>query len=183
MDSSFYDEGVLRQAAINLFHGWGYNFYRTENQLRADDQLVRSKAGWLLGMARASVERAEADYRHEFIGTPSRDKPFPNPSNMAAAQKLERLAGSIGVVSGRLQSQPVPENDRMTQRYRQEAETLKVLIGCDERLVGQCSLLRAMLDARSGVWMLEHLDEVEDGLAALQQTLRSREAVLLDRTG
>jgi hypothetical protein len=183
MDSKFYDEGALRQAAINLFHGWGYNFYRTENQLRADDQLVRSKAGWLLGMARASVERAEADYRHEFIGTPTRDKPFPNPSNMAAAQKLERLAGSIGVVSGRLQSQPVPENDRMTQRYRQEAETLKVLIGCDERLVGQCSLLHAMLDARSGVWMLEHLDEVEDGLAALQQTLRSREAVLLDRTG
>jgi hypothetical protein len=56
--ASFYDEGVLRQAAINLFHGWGYNFYRAENQLRADDQLVRSKAGWLLGLARASMEHA-----------------------------------------------------------------------------------------------------------------------------
>ena len=183
MNSSFYDEGALRQAAINLFHGWGYNFYRIENQLRADDQLVRSKAGWLLGMARSSVERAEADYRREFIGTPSRDNPFPNPSSMAAAQKLERLAGNIGIVHGRLQSQPVPENDRMTQRYRQEAETLKTLISCDERLAGQCSLLQAMLDTRSGPWMLEHLDELEDGLAALQQTLRSREAALFDRTG
>jgi hypothetical protein len=183
MDSRFYDEGSLRQAAINLFHGWGYNFYRTENQLRADDQLVRSKAGWLLGTARASVEHAEANYRREFIGSPTREKPFPNPSTMAAAQKLERLAGNIGTVSGRLQSQPVPENDRMTQRYRQEADTLKALISCDERLVGQCSLLHAMLDGRNGLWMLEHFDEVEDGLTALQQTLRSREAALFDRAG
>src|ERR1700677_2670163 len=106
MDSNFYDEGSLRQAAINLFHGWGYNFYRTENQLRADDQLVRSKAGWLLGMARSSVERAEAGHRREFIGTPTREKPFPNPSNMAAAQKLERLAGRGG--EGRRRPPPLP---------------------------------------------------------------------------
>jgi hypothetical protein len=183
MDSSFYDEGVLRQAAINLFHGWGYNFYRTENQLRADDQLVRSKASWLLGMARSNVERAEADYRREFIGTPTREKPFPNPANMSAAQKLERLAASIGTVSGRLQAQPVPENDRMTQRYRQEADTLKALISCDERLVGQCSLLHAMIDGRDGLWMLEHADPLQDGLTALQETLRNREGALFNRAG
>jgi hypothetical protein len=47
----FYDEGAPRQATINLFHGWGYNFYCQEDQLRADDQLVCSKAGWLFGIA------------------------------------------------------------------------------------------------------------------------------------
>ena len=52
----FYDAGALRQIATNLFYGWGYNFYRVENQLRADDQLVRSKAASLLGIAMASVE-------------------------------------------------------------------------------------------------------------------------------
>jgi hypothetical protein len=178
MDSGFYDEGVLRQTAINLFHGWGYNFYKIENQLRADDQLVRSKAAWLLGMARSSVERAESEYRRAFFGTPSREKPFPNPSVTAASQQLERLAADIGTVSGRLQSQPVPENDRMTQRYRFEADTLKALISCDERLVGQCSLLHAMLHTRSGEWMLEHLGELGEGLTAIQDTLRRREAIL-----
>jgi hypothetical protein len=168
MNSDFYDEGALQQAAINLFHGWGYDFYRTENQLRADDQLVRSKAAWLLGMARASVETADAGYRREFFGTPTREKPFPNSSVTAAAQQLERLAASIGTIGGRLQSQPVPENDRMTQRYRQEADTLKALIKCDERLVGQCALLHAMLDTRRGVWMLEHLVELEEGLRAIR---------------
>jgi hypothetical protein len=181
MDSGFHDEGVLRQTAINLFYGWGYNFYKVENQLRADDQLVRSKAGWLLGMARSSVEHAEAEYRRTFFGTPSREKPFPDPSVTAASRQLERLAASIGTVGGRLQSQPVPENDRMTQRYRREADTLKALIGCDERLVGQCNLLHAMLDTRGGEWMLDHLSELGEGLAAIQDTLRRREAILLDR--
>jgi hypothetical protein len=182
MASGFYDEGLLRRAALNLFNGWGYNFYRKENQLRADDQLVRSKADWLLGTARSIVAAAEAAYRREFFGTPSRAQPFPDPSVVAGAQNLERLAGSIGALGGRLQSQPVPENDRMTQRFRREDDTLKALIGCDERLVGQCALLHAMLEMRGGAWMLEHLDELEDGLAAIQQTLRKREAVLLGRT-
>jgi hypothetical protein len=181
MDSQFYDEGVLRQTAINLFYGWGYNFYKSENQLRADDQLVRSKAAWLLGMARSNVERAESDYRREHFVAPSREKPFPDASVTAASQQLERLAANIGAVGGRLQAQPVPENDRMTQRYRHEADTIKALIGCDERLVGQCNLLHAMLDTRSGEWMLEHLGDLGQGLTAIQETLRRREAILLDR--
>jgi hypothetical protein len=179
--SGFYDEGAIRQAAINLFHGWGYNFYRVENQLRADDQLVRSKAAWLLGIARSLVDAADAGYRREFFGTPSRAKPFPDPEITAGAQKLERLAGSIGAVSSRLQAQPVPENDRMSQRYRKEGGTLQTLIASDEQLMGQCALLHAMLEGRNGVWMLENTAELENGLAAIQQTLRNREAVLLDR--
>jgi len=181
MDAGFYDDNLLRQTALNLFNGWGYNFYRLENQLRADDQLVRNKAGWMLGLARSSVENAESGYRREFFGTPTRAKPFPDPPIVAAAQALERLAGGIGRVGGRLQAQPVPENDRMTQRYRQEAGTLKALISCDERLVGQCSLLHAKLDTRGGVWIIEHLSEFEEVLSAIEQTLRRREAVLLER--
>jgi len=81
----FYDAGALRQIATNLFYGWGYNFYRVENQLRADDQLVRSKAASLLGIAMASVEAAESAYRREFLPAPSRCKPFPDPAAVAAA--------------------------------------------------------------------------------------------------
>ena len=31
--TDFYDAGPLTQIGINLFHGYGYNFYRSENQL------------------------------------------------------------------------------------------------------------------------------------------------------
>jgi len=178
MSNNFYDEGVLRQTAINLFHGWGYNFYRLENQLRADDQLVRSKAAWLLGQARASVQAAESAYRREFFGAPTRERPFPDAAVTASAQKLERLAAAMGTLGGRMDAQPVPENDRLTQRFRQEAATLKSLIASDELLVGQCSVLQGLLDARGGVWMLENLAQLEDGLAAIQKTLHERAALL-----
>jgi hypothetical protein len=181
MASGFYDEGALRQAAINLFHGWGYNFYRQENQLRADDQLVRSKAEWLLGVAVSNVESAEAGYRQEFFGTPTRAKPFPDAAVVAAAQRIERLGKSISALKGRIQAQPVPENDRMTQRYRNEADTLKALIDVDERLVGQCALLNTMLDACNGNAILEMQAPLEEGLTAIQSTLRQRENVLLER--
>jgi hypothetical protein len=177
----FYDAGALRQIATNLFYGWGYNFYRVENQLRADDQLVRSKAASLLGIAMASVIAAETEYRREFLPAPSRAKPFPDAAALASAQRLERLARGIGALEASIHQQPVPENDRMTQRYRQEAPTLKALIGYDEQLVGQCELLRSMVANQNAATILERLNDLDTGLTAIQATLQSREAVLLDR--
>ena len=180
-DSGFYDAGPLRQIATNLFYGWGYNFYRTENQLRSDDQLVRSKAAGLLGTAMASVSAAETEYRREFLPPPTRAKPFPDAAAMAGAQRLEKLARAIGALEASIQQQPVPENDRMTQRFRQEAATLQTLIHCDEQLVGQCELLRSKVDKQDGATILKNFSELEGGLQAIRATLQSREAVLLGR--
>jgi hypothetical protein len=177
----FYDAGALRQIATNLFYGWGYNFYRTENQLRADDQLIRSKAAWLLGLAMASVTTAENEYRRQFLPAPSRAKPFPDAEAVAAAQRLERLAQQIGALEVFLHQQPVPENDRMTQRYRQEAPTLKTLIENDEQLVGQCELLRSLVNKQDGTAILSSLPDLQTGLEAIRSTLQKREAVLHDR--
>jgi hypothetical protein len=176
---SFYDAGVLRQIATNLFYGWGYNFYRKENQLRADDQMVRSKAASLLGEAMTHVGAAESDYRREFLPAPSRAKPFPDAEAVASAQKLERLAKTIGAVEAQLQHQPAPENDRMTQRYRQEAPTLAKLIEFDERLVGQCELLRKAVSDADAPALLKSMSDLEAGLDAIRETLRNREQALL----
>jgi hypothetical protein len=176
--SWFYDAGPLKKVAINLFYGWGYNFYRKENQLRADDQLVRAKAAWLLGQARAALDAAEQAYRREKLPPPSRAKPFPDPAAIAACQSLERLGQAIGAAAGRLHALPAPENDRMTQRYRNEAETLQKLGEVDAELVGQCELLRASLDGKDGDWVLENLAALEAGVAAIEATVRSRQAVL-----
>jgi hypothetical protein len=176
---SFYDAGVLRQIATNLFYGWGYNFYRKENQLRADDQMVRSKAASLLGEAMAKVCAAESEYRREYLPAPTRAKPFPDAEAVASAQKLERLGKAIGAVEAQLQHQPVPENDRMTQRYRQEAPTLAKLIEFDERLVGQCELLRRAASGVDGAALLKSMSDLDAGLDAISETLRNREQVLL----
>ncbi len=180
-DYSFNEPGPLRHLAINLFNGWGYNFYRKENQLRADDQLIRSKAAWLLGVAGASLAAAEADYRRERIPTPTRAHPYPDPAAVAGAQALERLGKAVSALVNRIGAQPVPENDRMTQRYRFEAATLAALAGRDEVLVGQCELLRARVEGRDGAWILGNLADLETGVAAIEATLRDRAGVLQDR--
>jgi hypothetical protein len=177
----FYDAGLLRQIASNLFYGWGYNFYRVENQLRADDQLVRSKAAGLLGQAMTSARGAEAEYRRQFLPPPSRQKPLPDAAAVAAVQRLERFCGAIGALEAIIQQQPVPENDRMTQRYRQEGPTLQTLIHFDEQLVGQCEFLRSVVNGHDAVSILSNLPDLESGLEAIRATLQGREAVLLGR--
>jgi hypothetical protein len=179
--SGFYDASLLRQLATNLFYGWGYNFYRLENQLRADDQLVRLKAASLLGVATASVTDAETEYRHQVLRPPSREHPFPDAGAVAIAQRLERLAREIGALEALILQQPVPESDRMTQRYRKEATTLATLTHHDEQLVGQCELLRSMVAGKDASSILGNLQNLESGLEAIRTTLRRREAVLLDR--
>ena len=181
--SRFYDVGPLGQAAVNLFHGWGYNFYRAENQLRADDQLIRSMASGLLAQAHASLEAAEAVYRRSHLPPPTRAQPFPDPQAVAGAQALERLGRAIGALEGQIRHQPVPENDRMSQRYRTEAPTLAALGEWDKRLIGQAELLRAMLDGASGEAVLGQAAELETGIAAIGDTLRQRQGVLFGGAG
>ncbi len=177
--SSFYDAGPIKQLAVNLFYGWGYNFYRKENQLRTDDLLVRSKVSGLLGTVRARVETAEADYRREFLPPPSRAHPFPPADALRNAQSLERLAGEIGALGSQIDTQPVPENDLILRRLRDEDTTLEALLDCDHRLVGQAELLRSMLAAHDAAWMVQNLPAIHEGLHAIAETLRSRQGILL----
>ena len=178
----FYDAGKLRQIAANLFYGWGYNFYRAENQLRSDDQLIRSRSAWLLGLAHASVCKAEEDYRRTYLPPPSRQHPFPDATAVAGAQALERLARDISGLEQWIHAQPVPENDRMTQRFRLEAPTLAQLAAYDEELTGRCEGLRAGLDGQDGSWIVEHHAEIEEGLTAIRHSLTNREFMLHGRT-
>ncbi len=176
----FYDAGPLEQLAINLFYGWGYNFYRLENQLRADDQLVRAKAALILAQAQAqaSLEAAELAFRRERLPQPSRAQPFPDPATVEGAKALEQLVRAVSALASRLSALPVPENDRMTQRYRQEAQALKALGACDAQLIGQAETLRLLLDGRPGDWILQNAPAVQAGLGALKDTLRRRAAIL-----
>ena len=178
MSDIFDDLATLEKVAVNLFYGWGYNFYRLENQLRADDQTVRAKVGWLLGLARASVEEAESAWRRAHIFTPTREKPLPDPAAAEGARRLEEISRGIGGLEGQLRAHPAPEADHMTNRYRREAETLQHLLQCDLALVGRAETLRALLDGLDGEAILARADEIGSGLKAIGRSLRERMSVL-----
>ncbi len=176
---TFYDFGRAGEVAVNLFNGYGYNFYRAENQLRADDQLVRTTAAGLLGQARAAVDAAESAYRREHLPPPTRAQPFPPAEAVAAAQALERLARDIGALEGRVRTQPAPANDRMTQLYRQEADTLARLIERDKLLVGEAELLREAVAGADGEAVLAKAGEIRAGMDRIAEALRERGAMLV----
>lgn len=178
--SAFYAADELSQIAVNLFYGWGYNFYKVENQMRADDQMVRSKASWLLGAAATAVSTAESDYRREFLPAPTRAKPFPDAEAVASAQKLERLHLEIIAIEQFIHQLPTPENDRMTERYRLEAPTLANLIRFDSMLVGQCELMRTSVTGADAKEILESMSDLEAGIAAIRETLHDRQAILMN---
>jgi len=176
--SGFYDVQGLQQIAVNLFYGWGYNFYRLENQLRADDQLIRRKVGDILEQVTTTLSVAESTYRRLNLPAPSRERPYPDPKAVQAAQSLERLIGDVGVLKSRINALPVPESDLMTKRFRDEADTLKALITCDELLVGQSELLRTTLADLDSDRILMTLPAINEGIQALQETLQRRKALL-----
>lgn len=173
-DADRREPGRLEQIAIDLFYGWGYAFYREENRLRADDLLVRQRAGGLLGAAHRAIDAAEAAYRREKLPPPSRAQPRPDPVAVAGAQAIERLSRDVGALEGQIRAQPVPEPDRMGRWLREEATLLAALRDHDLRLVSRAEGLREMVTGRDGAWLLDNGALVADILAGLAVTLRQR---------
>jgi hypothetical protein len=164
--------------ATNLFLGWGYNFYRIENQLRADDLMVRAQVSALLTASRRSVEAAEQAYRHEHLPPPSREKPRPDQEALRCAQVLESIGRALGALEGQIRVMPAPENDRMTQRFRREAPTLSRLLEADQAMVGGAEFLRSLLVNASAAWMLENVASLREQIVAVEAAMQSRRDIL-----
>lgn len=127
--------GPVKQVLSNLFYGWGYNFYRRENQLRADDLLIRGKLSELLGECRAHAEQLDAAFRREHLPAPTREHPYPDAAAVSAAQALERAVRQIEALETAIRNASVPEMDRIHQRHRNERATLDALVAADGDLV------------------------------------------------
>ncbi len=169
-----YDASTAAQIAVNLFHGWGYNFYRRENQLRADDLMVRSQVSAMLAASRASVAAAEQTYRQDRLPPPSRAKPLPDPEAVRSAQMLEGIGRALGALEGQIRALPAPENDRMSQRFRREAETLSRLLEADQAMVGHAEFLRNLLTSVNASWILENAAALRQQIGAIEVALQSR---------
>jgi len=173
----FDDIEALEKIAVNLFYGWGYNVYRLENQLRADDLAVRAKVGGLLGQAREQVDKAESEWRRAFP-PPTREHPLPDPALSEGARKLEEISRKIGALEGQIRTAPAPEADRMTNRYRREGEALHALLQCDLALVGRAEALRALVEDADGGALIARAAQIDSGCKSITRNLRERQAIL-----
>ena len=123
--------GPIKQTAVLLFYGWGYNFYREENKLRADDQLIRNKVAGILADARGGLKALEDAWRREHLPPPTRDQPFPDRALTEQARRIARAGSLIEEVATAITNAAAPTNDKIWARHRTERGLLEVLQGID----------------------------------------------------
>jgi hypothetical protein len=167
-DSRLYRIGVM------LLNGYGYNWYRLDNQMRADDLLVRSRASEHLESAAARLRDLEGRYRRKYLTPPTRKHPDADPQHLAAAQHFRAVADRILEIDTRLRGAAVPPDDKIWVRQRGELETLQRLGKCDVVLVAgakELAGLVAQLPANVGIDQAidqridQHLDELTGALS------------------
>jgi hypothetical protein len=124
-----------------LLNGYGYNWYRADNQARADDVLVRQKVGYFLGLAASKLLETETAYQRKYLPPGTREQPFPPPDKVAAHRRLRELRQAILAMEGVVRSLSAPPSDKIWQRHRLEVTTLKRLTDADIGLVGAAKLL------------------------------------------
>lgn len=109
--------------------------HREENQLRADDLLIRGKISEFLGALRKCWNIREQDWRAQRLPPPTRQNPYPDQSAVKTAQSMQAVQKQIEAFEAVIRTAAVPENDRVWQRHRNEAQTLERLMACDNDLL------------------------------------------------
>lgn len=170
------EDDPVYQTWVMLLNGWGYNWYRIDNQLRADDLLVRSRASEHLAAAAAQLRDIEMRYRRKYLPPPSREHPFADPDHLAEARRMRAISDRIAETDTRIRGAAVPSNDQIWTRHRNEVDTLLQLGHCDVVLVGVANDLLALV---TGLTPDDGIDTAAEG--RIDQQLAQLAAALAQR--
>lgn len=134
MSSGPSNDPVVQQLQL-LLTGYGYNFYNSTNQARADDMLVRERASYYLAQAVDMLAMLRGEYMRRFIPPLTRSNPDPPQEAMAQAREIEASQQALSDVETHIRGMPVPAQDRIWWRFRQEKSLLVQLLNFDLALV------------------------------------------------
>jgi hypothetical protein len=163
-----------------LLNGYGYNWYRLDNQMRADDLLVRSRASEHLENAAARLRDLEGRYRRKYLPPPTRARPDADPQHLAVAQQFRAVADRILEIDTRLRGTAVPPDDKIWLRQRGELETMQRLGKCDVALVADANgLVSVVTDLPAEVSIDPAIEQqIDRHLGRLAETLTRRNEIL-----
>ncbi len=164
-----------------LLSGGGYNFYDKANLARADDLLVRQRAGHWLSQAAGRLRELETEYRQSYLPPVTRDQPMPPADAMAKVRGLTRLAEQLRGLESDIRGMAAPAQDKFWWRLRSELSLLNALIAFDDGLLQSA----AQIDRMVAGWTTErwHSEDLAASLAPLVAQLaeltRDRQQLLL----
>ncbi len=170
----------LQRIGVMLLNGYGYNWYRRENRMRADDLLIRSRASEHLESAAAHLRDLESRYRRRYLPPPIRQHPDPDPQRLAMARRFRAVADRLLELDTRLRGGAAPADDKIWRRHRRESDTLRLLCECDATLVGAAKELADLIAGLPAEADLDPAAErrIEERLDQLAAALARRNDVL-----
>src|SRR6266571_4582898 len=112
MSSGPSNDPVIQQLQL-LLTGYGYNFYNSVNQARADDMLVRERASYHLAHAVDMLAILRGEYMRRFIPPLTRANPDPPQEAMAQVREIETAQQALSDVESHIRGMSVPAQDRI----------------------------------------------------------------------
>ena len=134
MSSGPSNDPVVQQLQL-LLTGYGYNFYNSTNQARADDILVRERASYHLAQAVSMLGTLRGDYQRRFIPPLTSANPDPPQEALAQAREIQAAQQVLSDLETAIRGMAVPAQDRIWWRFRQEETLLRQLLQFDLALV------------------------------------------------
>lgn len=164
-----------------LLSGGGYNFYDKANLARADDLLVRQRAGHSLSEAAARLRALEAEYRQDYLPPVTRDAPMPPAAALTKLRGLTRLAEQLRGLESDIRGMAAPAQDKFWWRLRSEVSLLNALIAFDDGLLQSSAQIGQIVAGwTAGKWHAEDLAAaLAPQVSLLTQLARDRQQLLL----
>ncbi len=155
------------------------DLYRLKGRLRADDLLVRNRAGAELQAAGNMVRDLAGRYHLGFVPPSTRENPFPAPEVTRTLAELDHLERDVSDVETSIRGQAVPGRDRVWDAVRDELGTLDLLLQFDLLLITQAQEVREEVGKLDAAALSPGWDRgVREKLNRLKATLKDRSAQL-----
>jgi hypothetical protein len=153
-------------AGLQGLIGTAYRWYADAQHVRADDLLVRSRAGDALGRAAAGLRQAEAAARRA-IPAPTRADPFPDQAASRRLADVRRLHDRVLALETRLRgAASLPDRD-FTMSHGVDVALRGRLVACDAALIAAAEDVAGALP-----------DDLETVLATLERRIDARAATM-----
>ena len=127
--------GPAKGLLSNLFYGCGYNFYRNDDRLGADDLLIRGKLRQLLTDSRAHLSALVAAFRHQNLPPPDPQCPAVNPVALAMAKSLEDAQRRLEAMEAAIRTTAMPQRAGLRRRHDRERGMFERLVALDGETV------------------------------------------------
>ena len=170
---------IVQQLQL-LLSGYGYNFYHSANQARADDLLVRERASYYLAQVVDILANLRGDYQRRFIPPLTRANPDPPQEALAQAREMEKIQQDVSNTEAHVRGMSVPTQDRIWWRFRQEQPLLMQLLNLDLALVSSSErLYQYVSQLTPDLWNTLGSVTLAQMLQQVIQFARERERLLL----